>query len=321
MHTTSKLLAGALALLLSVPAFAQDDLMDLLGEMEPEAAKTEYTIATFKTTRLVSGHTIETNAEGVFNVLIGHRFGRVNEGFSEFFGLDNAKIRLGFEYGITDDLDIGFGRNTFQKVYDGFIKYKVLKQSKGAKKMPLTMTLFASTAIISQDFADPTRENYFTSRMFFTYQIMLARKFSERLSFQLTPSLVHRNLVKTKDDANTVFALGAGGRVKLTGSLALNLEYYFVPPGQITSQFDGQKVRDSFSVGLDIETGGHVFQVFATNSRGIHEKAFITETNGDWGAGDIHIGFNISRVFSFYDKNKARAKREAKKAKKASAGA
>jgi hypothetical protein len=317
MPTTSKLLAGAFALLFSLPVLAQDDLLELLEEVQPDEAKTEYTIATFKTTRLVSGHTIETNAEGVFNVLIGHRFGRVNEGFSEFFGLDNAKIRLGFEYGITDDLDIGFGRNTFQKVYDGFIKYKVLKQSKGERKMPFTMTLFASTAIISQDFADPTRENYFTSRMFFSYQILLARKFSERLSFQIMPTIVHRNLVKTVDDANTVFSLGAGGRVKLTGSLALNLEYYWVIPGQISSQFDGQKVRDSFSIGLDIETGGHVFQVFATNSRGIHEKAFITETNGNWAAGDIHIGFNISRVFSFYDKNKARAKREAKKAKKA----
>jgi hypothetical protein len=113
-----------------------------------------------------------------------------------------------------------------------------------------------------------------------------------------------------------VFALGGGGRVKLTGSLAMNLEYYFVPPGQIVSFFDGQKVRDSFSIGFDIETGGHVFQVFATNSRGIHEKSFVTETNGNWLDGDIHIGFNISRVFSFYDRNKARAKRAERKVQK-----
>lgn len=316
MPTPSKLLAGALALLLSVPAVAQDDLLDLLDEIQPDEARTEYTIATFKTTRLVSGHTVETNAEGVFNVLIGHRFGRVNEGISEFFGLDNAKIRLGFEYGITDDLDIGFGRNTLQKMYDGFIKYRVLKQSKGERKMPITMTLFANMAIATGAYPDPTRENHFSSRMYYSYQVMIARKFSERLSFQLMPTVVHRNLVSTLDDANTVFALGGGGRVKLTGSLAMNLEYYFVPPGQITSHFDGQKVRDSFSIGFDIETGGHVFQVFATNSRGIHEKSFVTETNGNWLDGDIHIGFNISRVFSFYDKNKARAKRAEKKVQK-----
>jgi hypothetical protein len=317
MPTTNRLFAGILALLLAVPAFAQDDLMDILDEVEPEEAKTEYTIATFKSTRLIAGHSIETNGQGVLNVLIGHRFGRVNEGPKEFFGIDNAKIRLGFEYGITDNLNIGFGRSTFQKVYDGFIKYKVLRQSKGKKKMPISMTLFASMAIISQDFADPSRENYFTSRMFYSYQVMIARKFSERLSFQLTPTIVHRNIVKTADDANTVFALGAGGRVKLTGSLAINVEYYWVPPNQIVSQFDAQNVYDSFSVGLDLETGGHVFQIHATNSRGLHEKAFVTETNGNWAAGDIHIGFNISRVFTVYNKNKAKARKAEKMAKKA----
>jgi len=318
MPTTSKLLVAALAIILSAPAaFAQDDLMDLLNEAEPEAAKTDYTIATFKSTRLIAGHSIETNGQGVLNVLIGHRFGRVNEGAKEFFGIDNAKMRLGFEYGITNELNIGFGRSTFQKVYDGFIKYKVLRQSKGQRKMPISMTLFASMAIISQDFADPSRENYFSSRMFYSYQVMIARKFSERLSFQLTPTVVHRNIVKTADDANTVFALGAGGRVKLTGSLAINLEYYWVPPNQIVSQFDAQDVYDSFSIGLDLETGGHVFQIHATNSRGMHEKAFVTETNGNWGAGDIHIGFNISRVFTVYNKTKFKAKKAARIAKKA----
>jgi opacity protein-like surface antigen len=318
MHIKSRLLAGALALLISAPvAFAQDDLMDILNESEPEEAKTEYAIATFKSTRLVAGHSIETNGKGVLNVLIGHRFGRVNEGAKEFFGIDNAKMRLGLEYGITDNINIGFGRSTFQKCYDGFIKYKVLRQSKGKKKMPLSMTLFASMAIVSQDYADPTRENYFTSRMYYSYQIMIARKFSERLSFQLTPTIVHRNLVKTADDANTVFALGAGGRVKITKSFSLNLEYYWVPQNQIVSAFDGQKVRDSFSVGFDLETGGHVFQIHATNSRGLHEKAFVTETNGDWGAGDIHIGFNISRVFTVYNKNKFKQRKADRLAKKA----
>lgn len=316
-HTRSSLLLLAL-LFSSIFASGQDDLMDMLDEVEPEQEETiDYTIATFKTTRLVIGQSIETNSEGVLNFLIGHRFGRVNGSVKEFFGLDNATIRLGLEYGITDNLNIGFGRSSFEKTYDGFLKYRVLRQSTGKRKMPLTMTLFASMAIKTQQWPDENRENYFTSRMYYAFQVMLARKFSERISFQLTPTMVHRNLVPTKADRNSIFALGAGGRVKVSGSVAIQAEYHWVIPGQIASTIGGQKVRDSFSLGVDVETGGHVFQIHVTNSRGIIEKMFISETNGDILKGDLHIGFNISRVFTIYDKHKRRKKREAKRASKA----
>lgn len=315
--TPSKLLL-LLFLAFSVPTFAQDDLLDILEDVEPvQEETTNYTIATFKTTRLCIGQSVETNQEGVLNVLIGHRFGRVNGSAKEFFGLDNATIRLGLEYGITDNLNIGFGRSSFEKTYDGFLKYRVLRQSTGKRKMPITMTLFASMAIKSQEWTDNNRENYFTSRMYYAFQIMLARKFSERLSFQLTPTMIHRNLVATKADKNDVFAVGAGGRVKVSGSVSINAEYNFVIPGQISSTIGGQKVRDSFALGVDIETGGHVFQIHVTNSRGIIEKMFISETNGDITKGDLHIGFNISRVFTVYDKHKIRKKREEKRAAKA----
>lgn len=318
MNLTKSKLLLLLSFVLALPTFAQDDLMDILDDVEPaQEETTDYTIATFKTTRLVIGQSVETNQEGVLNVLIGHRFGRVNGSVKEFFGLDNATIRLGVEYGITDNLNIGFGRSSFEKTYDGFLKYRVLRQSTGKKKMPLTMTLFASMAIKSQEWADKNRENYFTSRMYYAFQIMLARKFSERVSLQLTPTLIHRNLVETKADRNDVFAIGAGGRVKVSGSVSINAEYNFIIPGQISSPIGGQKVRDSYALGVDIETGGHVFQIHVTNSRGIIEKMFISETNGDITKGDLHIGFNISRVFTTYDKHKMRKKREEKRAAKA----
>lgn len=316
--TKSKLLLLLATVFLANNVFAQDDLLDILDEVEPEQEETvDYTIATFKTTRLCIGQSVETNSEGVLNVLIGHRFGRVNGSVKEFFGLDNATIRLGLEYGITDNLNIGFGRSSFEKTYDGFLKYRVLRQSTGKRKMPLTMTLFASMAIKSQEWSDNNRKNYFTSRIYYAFQIMIARKFSERLSFQLTPTMIHRNLVETKADKNDVFAIGAGGRVKVSGSVSINAEYNFVIPGQIASTIGGQKVRDSFALGVDIETGGHVFQIHVTNSRGIIEKMFVSETNGDITKGDLHIGFNISRVFTVYDKHKQRKKREAKRAAKA----
>lgn len=289
-------------------AQSQDDLMDLL-EMEMEPV-TDYTIATFKSSRIINGHSIETHGKGVMQFLIGHRFGRVNSGFKELFGLDNSTIRLGLEYGITDDLDIGLGRSSFEKTYDGFIKYKFLKQSSGAKKMPFTMTAIATMAIKTNDWPEPERPNYFSSRITYSFQLMIARKFNDYFSVQLSPTVVHRNLVATNADQNTVFVMGFGGRVKLTGSLAINAEYYWIIPNQIESTLYGEKVQDSFSLGIDLETGGHVFQLHFTNSRSMINKGFATETTGRWLDGDIHFGFNVSRVFSLggKDKSKKRAK-------------
>src|SRR5688572_18702812 len=126
--------------------------------------------------------------------------------------------------------------------------------------------------------------------------MLIARKFNGYVCLQLSPMLGHRNLVATKEDHNDVFVLGSGGRIKLTRSLAINLEYYWVPNGQLVSNSD--IVNDAFSVGIDLETGGHVFQLHFTNSQGMVNRAFTTEGNGSWGHGDIHFGFNISRVFT-----------------------
>lgn len=301
---------------LPMVSVAQDDLLSELDQMEKKEEKIDFASATFKTTRLINGHSIETNGEGVLLFLISHRFGRLTGGPYEYFGLDNANIRFGFEYGVTDRFDIGIGRSSFEKTYDGYLKYKLLRQSKGKRKMPLSVTLFTSIAIKTLKWPDETRENYFSSRLFYTYQVLIARKFSDRFSLQLTPTIVHRNLVAAKNDRNTVFALMAGGRAKITGSLALNLEYCWVPRGQINSLYNGEQVQDALSIGLDIETGGHVFQVYFSNSRGIIEKAFLTETNGLWWKGDVHFGFSISRVFTVYDRNKAAKKRQEKKLKR-----
>ncbi len=287
----------AVLFLLLTPSGAQaQGLLDLLEAEEEEVVN--YTFATFKTTRLINGHSVETNSGKEFLFLISHRFGRINGGASDFFGLDNATIRLGFEYGITDRFGVGIGRSSFEKIYDGFVKYKVLQQKSGAENFPVTMTLFASTAIKTLEWPEPERENFFSSRMYYTFQALIARKFSEGFSLQLSPTLVHRNLVDSLKDANDVFALGIGARQKVTGSISVNAEYFYVFPGQIESLLNGEKVQNALSVGVDLETGGHVFQLHMTNSRGMVEKLFITESTGSWLDGDIHFGFNISRVFS-----------------------
>ena len=268
----------------------EDDLLSLLGEEEETI---DYTTASFKTNRVVNLHSLESTAGGVLDVKISHRFGTLNGGTYELFGLDNASIRIGADFGVSDRITIGLGRSSFQKTYDGFVKYKFLRQSTGKRNMPITAALLASTAVQTLKWQNPDRENYFSSRLYYTYQFILGRKFSEGLTLQLSPTVVHRNLVETSAESNDVLALGAAGRIKLSKRITLNAEYIYVLPDQLAPGF-----RNSFSLGFDIETGGHVFQLHFTNSTSMIEKGFVTETNENWLDGGIHFGFNISRVFT-----------------------
>lgn len=276
--------------LLSTYASAQEDLLSMLGEEEPT---TDYTTASFKTSRVINLHSLENTASGVLDIKISHRFGMLNRGVYDLFGLDAATIRIGADLGITETLAIGFGRSTYEKTYDGFLKYKFLRQSTGKKNMPLTAALFASTAIQTLKWQDPDRENYFSSRMYYTFQLIMGRKLNENLSFQVSPTVVHRNLVRTDDEENDVFAIGFGTRIKLSKRVTLNGEYIYLLPDQLAPGY-----RNSLSIGFDIETGGHVFQLHFTNSTSMIEKGYITETVGDWSQGGVHFGFNVSRVFT-----------------------
>ncbi|MEO6131700.1 MAG: DUF5777 family beta-barrel protein, partial [Saprospiraceae bacterium] len=209
------------------------------------------------------------------------------------FGLDNATIRIGGNYGITDRLMIGGGRSSFQKTYDLFSKFKLLRQTKGAKKMPVSVCLMGGVALKTKRPTDPDRENFFSSNLYYTGQLIIGRKFSKAFSFELVPTIVHRNLVQTNAEKNDVLALGAGARFKLGKRTSLNAEYIYVLPNQLAPEY-----RNSLSFGFDIETGGHVFQLHFTNSTSMIEKGFVAESTGDWGAGDIHFGFNLSRTFT-----------------------
>lgn len=282
-----------LLLVLTVSLFAQDDLMNMLNDSTTK--QINYATATFKSTRIINGHSIQMMAPGQLDVRISHRFGRVNLGPYEFFGLDQSNMHFSLEYGITKWLMIGVGRGSYEKTYDGFAKYSILRQSTGGRNMPVSVSALTSIAITSMKWADPTRTNYFSSRLSYVGQVMIARKFSQSLSIQLTPTIVHRNLVPTELDPNDIFSMGAGGRMKLTKRISLNAEYFYM----INSKKNmSETIYDPFSVGFDIETGGHVFTLLFTNSLQMIEKGFVGQTTGNWLKGDIHFGFNISRVFT-----------------------
>lgn len=284
----------------SLQAQNNPDTSDLMAKLEKEsAAEKTYTRATFKTTRLINGHSIENTGKGVLDVKISHRFGKLNDGAYNLWGLDNATMRMGFDYGITNTIMIGVGRSTFEKTYDGFVKIKLLRQSTGKHKMPVSVSYVPTIALRTLKFDPSTKiDNKASNRLYYSHQLIIARKFSEGTSIQLMPSYVHQNLVMLADDPNNIFALGIGGRQKLSKRVSINAEYYPVIGKRISGTYD------ALSIGFDIETGGHVFQLHFTNAPGMTEHSFIGQTKGRWGKGDILFGFNISRVFNIGGKKK-----------------
>jgi len=288
-----------LLLLLAGNAFSQD--LDALLDAETKPT-VNYAHATFKASRIINGHSIEQMKEKQLDFRISHRFGTLNNGLYGLFGLDQSLIHFSLEYGLKDWLMLGAGRGSLNKTYDGFAKIRLLRQSSGAKFMPVHVSYFTSLEMNTLKFQERPAgtSNYFSSRLTYVNQLLIARKFNENLSVQLTPTYIHRNLVKTEIDQNDIYALGIGTRYKLSKRLSLNAEYYYTY--NPNSKFLDPRPYNALSFGVDIETGGHVFQIMVTNSQGMREGSFIPQTTGNWMDGDIHLGFNISRVFAFNKK-------------------
>jgi len=288
----------------SFSARAQDTtLLSRLNDSLTANRQKSYTMGTFKATHVVNMQTVESPAKGAMIFLIQHRFGQLNSGSYNFFGLDNATLRLGLDYGITDRLDIGIGRSSFQKIYDGYVKYKLIRQVDGGGSTPVSVSLLG---IISHYTQDIPGESYLNNiyRTAYATQVLIARKFNRNLSLQLAPTWLHYNVVPNFNDNNDVFALGVGGRMKITRRMSINGEYNYLPSGQVHSR----STANSFSLGWDIETGGHVFQLVFSNSQSMIETQYITQTSGTWGKGDIFFGFNLSRIFNLKkEKKKAEA--------------
>ena len=248
--------------------------------------------ATFKDTRIINVQSNETPGKNVLHFVIAHRFGQINEGAYALWGLDNASMRMAFDYGLTDRLAVGVARSTFQKTYEANVKWRALRQNSD-NSMPFSLTLYSVTMANGLRWADPTRENLFSSRLSYVHQAIFTKKWGSNLSLAFIPSFIHRNLVESLSDAHDQWTLGVGGRYKVTSRASINAEYHYALAGLPTDHVN------SLSLGMDIETGGHVFQLHVTNSQGMFERAFLTETGGRWRDGALYFGFNLSRVFDF----------------------
>jgi hypothetical protein len=267
------------------------DLMQLLDAQKQQESEKIPVEGTFKTVRLINGYTTEIAGKTDLVFSISHRFGEVTSGIYEFYGIDESTIRFGFEYGLSNRISLGLGRSNFDKLYDGFIKLKLIQQAVGGS--PVTLMLMEGMAIKTIDWVNPDLDYPLSARFFYSHELFISRKFNQQFSAQIVPAVVHRNMVKTTDEQNVVPALGVGANYTVNKWLSLSAEYFHLLPGNTADNF-----TNSLAIGVEMETGGgHVFQVHLSNSHGMTEKAFIAETTNKWTDGDIQLGFNIIRVF------------------------
>ncbi len=285
------------SILICISVTAQTGLDSLLTDLETTTKKTtENVYATFKSPRVINGHSVEMLPAGVLDTRILHRFGTTKNGFKDMFGLDYASMRIGFDYGITKDFTMGLGRSTYNKELDFFAKYRIIQQRTGEKSFPVSIVIAAGNTINT---APATTSISTSKRSAYYVQLLIARKFGENFALQLTPTYLHRNLLFAPLDENNVTALGIGTRIRLT-----RRTHFVVDAFPQLSGVDKNVYTTPLSIGFDIETGGHVFQLHFSNARGMNENAFLTSTNQKWGSGDFSFGFNLSRVFAV-KKNKA----------------
>ncbi|MBC7487831.1 MAG: hypothetical protein H7282_13895 [Cytophagaceae bacterium] len=298
---SSFLFLTAFSFLISLEVLAQDDLLASLDSIPVKSARA---LPTFKTTRIVNSHSVETVKAHHLDFRVTHHFGNagVKGGGHTIFGLDNASdIRIAFEYGVNERLTVGAGRSKIGEMIDTYLKYRVLYQTED-NTVPVSLTVFANAAMTATDDINGPYSSDFNNRLSYTYEVMIARRFNNRLSWQLMPAFLHRNFVSNPRDENDLFVLGTGVRLKLTKRFALLADYYLIFSGFRSENKD--LYFPPLGLGIEIETGGHVFHLHFTNNPAIIENSYLANSTDSWAKGQFKFGFNISRTFGIGKKSR-----------------
>ncbi len=269
----------------SVFSFAQEDLLKDIDTIQTK--NTDTSQPAFKALQIVTGQSTKLPAKNEWYIVVAHRFGDISNGFKEFFGLDDASTKLGVIYGVTDGLSLSLSRETNLKTFEGGAKYKLVKQS---ENFPVDIVGYNVLAVNT----DLSKDNYpnlqFGDRLSYLTQALISRRFNDKFSLQLTPSYVHKNLYEPLIEDKNQFLTGLGGRYKISKRISINAEYFV--------NFDNHSFyKNPLSLGMDIETGGHVFQLLFTNSQLNSDIGYLTNARGKWEKGQIFFGFNLYRVF------------------------
>ncbi|UZU00123.1 DUF5777 family beta-barrel protein [Chryseobacterium fluminis] len=273
-----------LSILVSGFVCAQEDL---LKDIDTLQTTDNIQPPAFKALQIVTGQSTKLSAKKEWYIVVAHRFGDVSEGFKNFFGLDDASTKLGVIYGVKDWLSLSLSRETNMKTFEGGAKYRLVKQNENFPVDIVGYNVMALNTELDQD-------NYpylkFGDRLSYLTQALVSRRFSDKFSLQLTPSYVHKNLYEPTNEGKNQFLTGLGGRYKISKRISVNAEYFV--------NFDSHRFyKNPLSLGMDIETGGHVFQLLFTNSQINSDIGYLTNASGKWEKGQIFFGFNLYRVF------------------------
>jgi len=278
---------------LVLPCFCFGQEEDLLMELESlSESETSYELPAFKALQIGNLQSTKVIDKGDLYMVVAHRFGYLKSGIDEFYGLDQANTKIQLLYGLRENIQVGVSRDSYEKTYSGTAKYRIMNQS---DRIPLNISLYGSVDIDSQlkKKVYPGLQPF--DRFSYTGQLLLSRRFSEKLSLEIAPIYVRHNLQDlnyTKTLTYDQILLGVGGRQKLSKRFSFNVDYAYN-----FSKNKNSLYKNPLTIGVDIETGGHVFQLLFTNSRASNDSSFLTETTGDWSKGEISFGFNIVRVF------------------------
>jgi len=262
---------------------------DLLSEIDTEV-KDDFKSAAFKGLKIVNFETTKMVSAKELYFVVSHRFGSIETGFKDFFGLDQAVTRLNFIYGITDAINIGISRSSFRKIYESSLKIRLAREKKNG--FPFTLVSSSNILINTSLDKDLLPKLEFVNRLGYTTQLLISKKFNKNFSLQLMPTFFHDNYVDINEQNNSQYVIGFGGRHKLTKRFSLNMDY-----GLHLNRADNSPFKNPLSIGVDIETGGHVFQLHFTNAQPMNTNGFLGQGTGDWADGDIFFGFNLSRIF------------------------
>lgn len=290
MHTKITYIIIITLSLLSITTQAQDDL---LNELNNETKNTkQFDLPAFKAMQIGNLQSTKIADKGDLYLIVSHRFGTFKNGIDDFFGLDQANTKIQLAYSFWEGIQLSFSRDSFEKTYSGTAKVRLTKQS---NQFPLNIVGYASADINSEI----KKANYpslkFGDRMTYTAQLLVSRRISKKLSLEIAPSFVRQNLQDlnfTGARTHNQILMGLGGRMKVSKRMSINLEYAYN-----FSKHENSKYNNPLTLGIDIETGGHVFQLLFSNARGSNDGAFLTKAQGDWSTGDISFGFNVVRVF------------------------
>jgi hypothetical protein len=272
-------------------------LLDKLDNEFPD--KPVYEIATFKTTRIGLGHSIETRKKGALQISLYNRYWNIPDFGGERFLADKVSTRYGLEYAFSDNFTVGFGYTNFDEISDGFLKYKLLKQQRGAKKTPITITLLQAISNRKTTNTDVYGKESSDNNYAFTSQVLIARKFNPDLSIQITPTFIHKTNTTSNDDPNSQFAIGFGGRHKIGGHASIVSEYYYV-----ANPLKSMDTYNAFMLGVNWELSHLLLQFHVTNARNFAEDTFITQTTHNFNFKDPNLHFGFNATFVLHTKKK-----------------